>query len=199
MAEKRFQFRDYLTTSNKPSPYTERKPLPEEVSLKNGIVFRGADSSVISHAKEDLLDYLTVCFGIKGTSNNPLPITINICPEGMEDVGAYKGRIIEVSLDGIRIRAFDERGASQALYDLEGAMTAKKQPYLDIGKTKNKPLFAPRLVHSAYGMDQYPAGYLQVLAKQGIDAIMLTVSGVDEVMSGKTDVKPHTTKVACFP
>ena len=186
--EKRYQFREALTTSNKPFAYMLREKTETELSLLSGVIFDGDDSVVISHAKDDLCDYLKVCFGVTENGDHPVRISIGITETGLGDVCAYKGRVISVANDRIEIRAFDERGAAQAIYDLEDAMTQKKQPYLDLGITKNRPLFSPRMVHSAYGMDQYPAGYLQVLAKEGIDAIMLTVKGVNTVMSGPRDI-----------
>ena len=65
MKENRFAFRDALTTSNKPFAYTLREKTETELSLLSGVIFDGDDSVVISHAKDDLYDYLKVCFGVK--------------------------------------------------------------------------------------------------------------------------------------
>ena len=59
-------------------------------------------------------------------------------------------------------------------------MTEKKVPYLTKGKTKQKPIFAPRMAHSAYDLDVFPDGYLQRLAKEGIDAILVFTRGVNK-------------------
>lgn len=186
--ENRYRFREALTVSNRPFAYTLRAKTDHELSLLSGITFQGDDSAVIAHAKADLCDYLKVCFGVTENGVSPVPVSIRITEQELGDMAAYKGRVVTVGSDGIEIHAFDERGAAQAIYDLEDRMTVKKQPFLDIGQTRNKPLFAPRMVHSAYGMDQYPEGYLQVLAKEGIDAIMLTLKGVNEVVSGARDI-----------
>ena len=174
---KRFQFRKDLITPNQPFAYQLREREENEISMLDGAVFYGEDSVVIKHAKEDFYDYLNVCFGVKENGKNPVTIKIEITQAGLEDVCDYKGRIVEIADGQIEIRAYDERGVAQAIYDLEDTMTAKKQPYLTKGKTKNKPVFSPRMVHSAYDMDVYPRGYLQRLAKEGIDAIILFVRG----------------------
>ena len=186
--EKRFAFREELCTSNKPIPYTRRPLFDTEISLLGGAVFSGEHTPVIDHAENDLLDFLQVCFGIGGPWEKPVRIRVVLTSSDLEDVCAYKGRIVDVREREIVIRAYDDRGAAQAIYDLEDIMLTAKQPYLPRGISKNKPLFSPRMVHSAYGMDLWPEGYLQRLAKEGIDAIMLTVNGVDEVMTGHRDI-----------
>ena len=186
--EKRYQFREKLTLSNKSFLYKLREKSRNEVSFLDGVSFFGEDTAVIRHAKKDFEDFLQVCFGVEKTGENPVKITVELTQNGLEDVNSYKGRIVESFDSGILIRAFDDRGAAQAIYDLEDAMKLKKQPYIDKKISKNKPLFSPRMVHSAYGMDLYPAGYLQILAKEGIDAIMLTVVGVNESADGSRDI-----------
>lgn len=186
--EEKFAFRKNLITSNFAFAYTLRDKYDSEISMLSGVRFTGATSSVIDHAKNDLKDYLDVCFSVKNSDENALTINIELTQEGLEDVCDYKGRIVEIKDDGISIRAYDERGAAQAIYDLEDVMTSKKQPYLDKGRRKNKPLFSPRMAHSAYGVNEYPEGYLQRLAKEGIDAIILSITGVNQGIRGSFDV-----------
>ena len=177
--EKRFAFRKELTTLNTAFKYELRECSSGEISMLNGVVFSGDTSPVIEHAKKDFLDYLKVCFGVKNTIKDAVSICIKITQNDLEDVCEYKGRIVEISDDGIIIRAFDDRGAAQAIYDLEDLMTAKKQPYLDKGKSKQKPLFSPRMAHSAYDVDVFPDKYLHRLAKEGVDAILVFTRGVN--------------------
>ncbi len=179
MAEKRFAFRKELITPNVAFKYELREKSNEEISMLNGAEITGDSSPVIEHAKADFKDYLKVCFGVKENNLDAVKIKITITKEGLEDVCAYKGRVVEISEKGIEIRAYDDRGAAQAIYDLEDIMTEKKQPYLTKGKSKQKPLFTPRMAHSAYDVDVFPDGYLQRLAKEGIDAILVFTRGVN--------------------
>ena len=48
------------------------------------------------------------------------------------------------------------------------------------GKNKQKPIFSPRMAHSAYELDEFPNGYLQRLAKDGVDAILVFTRGVNK-------------------
>lgn len=198
MAEQRFAFRKELTTSNHPFVYTKRERKENEITLTNGVVFVGDVSPVIDHAKSDLLDYLSVCFDIKENNNNAVKISIILSQKELDDVCAYKGRIVKIVDGEIIIRAYDDRGAAQAIYDLEDRMTEKKAPYLDKGTTKQKPMFSPRMAHSAYDVDVFPDGYLQCLAKEGIDAILLFVRGVNQVATGACDINALIDKAETY-
>ena len=186
--EKRYEFRKRLITSNKKIDGVMRELSADEISLCNGVEFMGNSTAVISYAIKDFYNYLKVGFGIKQNQTNTVTVNYIITKENLEDVCGYKGRIIEISDNVINIRAYDERGVAQAIYDLEDMMTEKKAPYLTKGKTKQQPLFSPRMAHSAYDVDVYPDGYLQRLAKEGIDAIILFVRGVNEVATGNVDI-----------
>ena len=186
--ERRYAFRKELVTSNKKINITNRNIDNNEISLKNGVVFNGEITTVVSNVIKDFYDYLKVNFSVNGNAENSIVINFQITKENLEDVCGYKGRIIEISDNVINIRAFDERGVAQAIYDLEDMMTEKKAPYLTKGKTKQQPLFSPRMAHSAYDVDVYPDGYLQRLAKEGVDAIILFVRGVNEVATGNADI-----------
>ena len=198
MAEQRFAFREKLITSNTPFAYTLRDVAEQEISLLGGVAFIGDSSPVIEHAKTDLQDYLKVCFGVGKANANAIEINISITKENLDDVCSYKGRVVEISDKGITIRAFDDRGAAQAIYDLEDWMTEKKQPYLTKGVTKQKPMFSPRMAHSAYDVDVFPDGYLQRLAKEGIDAILLFVRGVNRVATGECDINALIEKAESY-
>ena len=188
MAEKRYAFRKELVTSNVPFAVIERDINEDEISLKSGAIISGDTSPVIEHAKKDFKDYLKVSFGIKEDTDSAIKITVKITDKGLGDVCSYKGRVVKISDNGIEILAFDDRGAAQAIYDLEDKMTENKVPYLVKGETRQKPVFSPRMAHSAYDVDVFPDGYLQKLAKDGVDSIILFVRGVNHVATGETDI-----------
>ena len=138
MVKKHFDFRESLITSNKSITFTFREKEEKEISLLKGVIFEGDTTKVVEHAKNDFFDFLKVGFGIESAGDNPINIHITITQEGLEDVCDYKGRIIDIQEGKIDIYAYDERGAAQAIYDLEDMMTSKKQPYLEMGRSKNK-------------------------------------------------------------
>lgn len=192
MAEQRYDFRKRLETTHFPLNLVDRKPFEDEISLLGGVEFIGGEGVVIENAKKDFNEFLRVALGIdvdsaKKSEHGSVKINIVLSHEWLEDVCAYKGRITYVANDGVHIRAFDERGAAQAIYDLEDLVKANMAPYLKKGKYKNKPLFSPRMVHSAYDLDVYPDGYLQNLAREGVDAILLFTCAPNQNRLGFVD------------
>ena len=185
--DKRFNFRKELITTNKPIKFVQREKEENEISFLEGAVISGYDGAVVNHAKKDFANFLKVGFGIKESGEKPIKISLSIEKENLEDVCAYKGRIILID-ENITIKAYDERGLAQAIYDLEDMMTVNKAPYLKKGKIKKKPMFSPRMAHSAYDLDVFPNGYLQNLAKQGIDALLLFVKGVNKAAHRDCDI-----------
>lgn len=186
MAEERYHFRKNLTTAHFPIELSNVGKQLDEISLANGVNIIGVKGAVIGHAESDFYDFLNTSLGvIKGS--NPVTIELTITSEGLEDVCGYKGRVINITDSGIFVRAFDERGAAQAIYDLEEMMLDRKAPYLKVGKYKNKPLFSPRMAHSAYDLDIFPDGYLQNLAREGIDTLLIFVCGVNQNRLGYID------------
>lgn len=198
MAEKRFAFRKELVTPNHPFDYQMRDVKANEISFLDGAIISGNNGAIVKHAIADFADYLKVCFGIKGNGENPVKINLSIDTKNLEDVCSYKGRIIEILDNEINIRSFDERGLAQAIYDLEDMMTENKVPFILKGKTKNKPLFSPRMAHSAYDLDIFPDGYLLNLAKQGVDAILIFVQGVNKVPVGELDINALCDKASSY-
>lgn len=178
MSEKRFQFRKELTTSHFPLNLSDQPIMADELSLENGVKFEKTNSAVIKHAVDDFNKFLKVSLKVQA-NDKALKICFKIAKDNLEDVCDYKGRIIDINKDGVSIRAFDERGVAQAIYDLEDMMTSRKAPFVKIGKYKNKPLFSPRMAHSAYNVDVFPNGYLQKLAREGVDAILVFTRGVN--------------------
>lgn len=174
--EELYSFRNDLVCSNaKDVCYTGKKISDGELDLSEGVYFTGADSKVIGHAKDDFKEFLEVSCRVK-TPINEKGVEINIVIGGeLYDMNSYKGRVITAYSDKIVINAFDERGAACSLFDIEEIMKKAKAPFIKEGIYKNKPLFAPRMAHSAYNIDVFPDGYLLNLLKNGIDTILVFV------------------------
>ena len=187
--EESFSFiKDYTTSNEKGICCAGKKAGEKDLGLYNGVFFSGAEGKILGHAKDDFIDFLQVSCGIENALNkNGVEISINIGGE-LADMNSYKGRVINVLNDKIVINAFDERGASCALFDLEELMVREKSPILKIGQYKNKPLFSPRMVHSSLGQDEFPEGYLLRLLKEGIDTIIIFVRGINQGANDDKDI-----------
>jgi hypothetical protein len=98
---------------------------------------------------------------------------------GMEGVPepARSFRIV-VGEGRVTLCGHDERGAAQASYHLEDRLNVRGGPWLTPGDETRAPLFSPRMVHSGWGLDEFPDPYLNLIAHHGMDAILVFASDV---------------------
>ena len=174
-AEKPYDFKKrYCRVHKTIRNWKEKTPEAEELVLNAEVaICLNCEDQVAKTAVKDFKAFLKTAFGFSAKSvaeGGDLQIAID---PAMTD---YMSRKITVWDKGITIAAADERGIAQALYDLENMLTERKAPFLKKGVTEKKPLFSPRMVHSGYGMDEYPDEYLNVCAHHGFDAILVYVA-----------------------
>ncbi len=180
--EQKYDFRKSLS-SIKPLKWKKTQVREEgEISLSGGVRFIGAQGSCFVYAKEDFQAFL----GIKSCEEG-FPVEVYKDDAALGEYAAYKGRRITVLDDKIIINAYDDRGAAAAIYDLEKMLSVRGAPFLKKGVYSNKPLFSPRMVHSAYGLEEYPEGYMRKLVKEGVDAIVVFVKDIDTTQVGYLD------------
>ncbi len=140
---------------------------------------------VAHHAARDFQDYLYTSMRVSAvlreeTAKDSLSIILSLS-DNIEET-----YIIEID-DNICITAKDERGLAQALYCLEDRMSARKAPFLKKEVIRHTFLFSPRMIHSGYGLDQYPDEHLSSIAHAGMDAIVVFVKGINLTPSGFMD------------
>ncbi len=176
--EKKYAFRERLTNTKRLN--TEGTPCAaNEVSIADGVKIEGAFGSCLELAKKDFGKFL----GREGA----FPIKVFKDDVALGEYATYKGRVITVTEQEILVNAYDDRGAAQAIYDIEKMLSLRRDPFLKVGEYRNKPLFSPRMVHSAYGLEEYPEGYMQNLVKEGIDAIVIFVKDINTTQVGYLD------------
>ena len=93
-----------------------------------------------------------------------------------------------VSRHGVRIAAADGRAAAQAFYHLEDLMSLRMAPFLKFGDNRRRTVFAPRMIHSGWGIDTFPEPYLVRVAHHGFDAILVFVPEVGRTQRGWSDI-----------
>lgn len=162
---------------------------------------------VILTAARDLVDYLFISMNVsarvkegkyEGQKN---AMVITLASEADIDLGnaaAYRGYRIDTKEHAIFIYGFDERGAAQAIYSLEDIMSIRKAPYLPCGTVSRKPMYSPQMVHSGYGLDQYPNEYLAAIAHEGRDAILIFVKDANITPYGYLDFNELIYRAAKF-
>lgn len=62
---------------------------------------------------------------------------------------------------------------------LEYLMNVREAPFPNTCDVVGELLFNPRMVHSGWGLDQFPDPHLSAIAHAGMDAILVFVEGVD--------------------
>ena len=194
--EKNYDFRKrMLAIHEKDIRNYALKPADNQVELKNGLTVIVPDDEVIFTAARDFADYMLISMDIsvaiakKGAQVPGQTITVELAADNGVDLGkanGYKGFRIDVD-ENILITAFDVRGAAQGLYHLEEMMTLHKAPFITKETVFRKPMFAPTMVHSGYGLDEYPDEHLQAIAHEGRDAILVFVQDVNITPYGYLD------------
>ncbi len=160
------------------------------------IYFPENSGEVVLTAAKDFSDYLFTSMNIPsmllkreydGVANS---VVISLAYENeidLEDAEGYRGYRIDVKDDAIMIYGYDERGCAQALYHLEDLMSIRHAPFLKKRRILRKPAFSPQMVHSGYGLDEYPDEHLNAIAHQGRDAILVFVKDVNITPYGYLD------------
>ncbi|MBQ4110492.1 MAG: hypothetical protein IJC74_06365 [Clostridia bacterium] len=195
--EKNYEFRKRISQVHRENIRNNTLEINDnEYELKDGlVVFLSPECGEVTYtAAKDFCDYLFVSMNVSASVKKGKPVNednfIYIkAGENSADFGNCAGKSgyrIDVS-ENIKICGFDERGAAQALYFLEDIMNLRKAPYIKKETVINKPLFSPRMVHSGYGLDDYPDEYLSAIAHQGRDAILIFVKDVDLTPYGYLD------------
>ncbi|MBQ2719146.1 MAG: hypothetical protein IJF73_03665 [Clostridia bacterium] len=188
--EKKYAFRERMcrvhrTGITDPSVYTRHEglTLTEEFS----IVLPLSAGAVLRHAALDLSDYFAVSHGLsipvvsEGEAHGP---TIRLCVK--ED--GRKNRAFTLAVDeDVTVVANSEAAVFSATVYLEERMNEWKGPRLPRGRVERESVFSPRMVHSGYGLDEFTEDYLNRLAHDGYDTILIYVRSAEESAAGKTD------------
>ena len=159
-------------------------------------------TTVASVAAKDFIAYMKTAFGIRATlvSDPEGADIVAAISEGgaLGEANGYMGRKTSVTKSGVRIDAFDERGIAQGFYGLEERMNERRAPCLELGVKEERPIFSPRMVHSGYGIDEYPDEYLSACAHHGYDAIIIFVKDATHSAHGECDFNDIVARAAKY-
>lgn len=186
--EKLYEFRTYMNNMHPDNIRDNNLVINEdEYEIKNGtrILVSYDASEVVMTAAKDFSDYLLSSMNvssviIKGLENEG-DIILGTKTELEIELGeadGYKGCKISFD-DKLIICGNDDRGIASGLYFLEDCMSIRKAPYVKKSEVAFKPDFSPRMVHSGYGLDDFPDEHLSAIAHAGRDAILLFVEKPD--------------------
>ena len=144
---------------------------------------------VMTHAAHDLADYFAISQGItvpvvgEETASPTIRLAVLPLPEARE-ARAYR---IEVTEEGVTVTANSEAGVFAGTVYLEELMNERRGPRLPYGSLVRRPLFSPRMVHSGYELDGFPAAYMNAVAHAGFDTLLVYVREAGVSAFGESD------------
>ncbi len=196
--EKAYDFRKKLLTIHEKNIRNfDYIPKENELEIADGVIIEigNTDNIVINTAAKDFIDFLatsmnvSATFSKKGENKGKNVIRLALAKDegvALGEAEGYKGFFINVA-DGIEVFGYDDRGVAAALYYLEDLMTFAHAPYIKRGEIRKKPAMAPLMVHSGYGMEEWPDDYLSRIAHEGRDAILVFTTGINQTRVGYLD------------
>lgn len=203
--EKNYEFRHKMLKIHREDIRdTAIMPSSDEIEIKDGFVIdiSRAKTEVTLTAAKDLQDYLLISMGVsvlidtKGCVSGT-KIAVDIAPDRLTAAKGYMG--YKLSFDeGIKIDAFDERGVAQAFYFLEDMMTLRSAPLIKKEVIENKAMYSPRMIHSGFGIDQFPDCHLRDIAHSGMDAILVFTKEVNTTTCGFLDFNELIVRAAKY-
>ncbi|MHB8995248.1 MAG: hypothetical protein ACYC63_08375 [Armatimonadota bacterium] len=208
MAERNFQFRQRLNTvhlDDRRDPQGQAKSC--EVVIGDGwrISMPADASEYLTGVAKDLQDYLftsmkvATCLAHGEEAAQGIRLTTKAqSPElgaGLTKKRSYR---LIVADNGITICGFDERGVGQGCYYLEDLLNLREGPFAEPMDVVRAPIFSPRMIHSGWGIDQFPDPHLNAIAHTGMDTILVFVKGPDLTTTGYLDINNLIDRATLF-
>ena len=178
MAENMYDFRKFLDTIHQKDlrDFTLVKNQNEtEINGDFAIVIPAEASDFIKNTAMDFVDYLFVSMNeslriISGETEQKKVIRLTVNTE----LKVKRSFRLICSDDVITIEGADERGIAMGCYYMESVMTMREAPFIPhTDGLLKEPLFTPRMIHSAYGMDVFTENYLKRVAHAGYDTVLV--------------------------
>ncbi|MBQ2696171.1 MAG: hypothetical protein IJF61_02590 [Clostridia bacterium] len=207
--EQPYEFRKkLLTIHEKDVRDVSLQPSTDQFAFSDGVIIEigNTDNVVINIAAEDFADFFKTSMGFSasvsktGKASGANVVTLALAKEAgvdLEEAEGYKGFLIDVN-DGIKVYGYDDRGVAAALYYMEDLMCFDHAPFLQKGIIKKKPMMAPLMVHSGYGMEEWPDEYLLRIAHEGRDALLVFTCGINQTRVGYLDFNDLIDRAAKF-
>ncbi|MBQ6473871.1 MAG: hypothetical protein IJJ33_17925 [Victivallales bacterium] len=190
MKERAYAFRRVLDEVHKPNRRNRSLARGDnETSVDESwcIVLPDDADPLVEYAAVDLQDYLRVSMNL----NLPLrktakdrSIVLETVPVSGRSPRSFEFTVTE---NAVRIVGGNPSGTAQGVYFLEDWMNLREAPFLERGSQWHEPLFSPRMVHSGWGLDQFPDSHLNAIAHAGFDSILLFVKGPNQTTHGFMD------------
>jgi hypothetical protein len=211
--ERKYEFRQLLNTVHQSDRRDYAvKPGKNETEIEDGWkIFINRNASILlEKVAMDLQNYFFTSMNVavmlkktdsisKITEKNSIILgTKEDMPSLGKALSIPKSYVLKCEKHMIFLCGFDDRGTAQGCYYVEDLMNLKEAPVIEIGNFKREPLFSPRMVHSGWGIDQYPDSHLNTIAHAGMDAIIVFAKDVDTTTMGYLDFNDLIDRAASF-
>lgn len=211
MPERNFQFRQRLNTvhrSDRRDPALQ--PQTNEIAVQDGwrIVIAPDASQYLTDVAKDLQDYLYTSMQVStilshgetgGCQGGEIRLTTKSeAPDLGEGLTVKRSYRLLTQPGSITICGNDERGTAQGCYYLEDIMNLREAPFVAPTDLVRAPAFQPRMIHSGWGIDQFPDQHLNAIAHAGMDAVLVFVKGPDRTTTGYLDLNNLVDRAAAF-
>jgi len=180
--EQNYQFRKRLLQIHKPNRRTEEAiPSRDDVSVTDEwtVTLPSVNTPVLYRAARDLVDYFAVSMGVfvKLTPSRAGEKRIDYEIDPLMGENRY---CICVQENRIALIGADARLAARAGYLLEDLMNLNEGPFVAKGTVERQSLYAPRMIHSGYGMDLFPDQYMNQIVHSGFTSLLIYVRDVEK-------------------
>ena len=197
--EKNYEFRRFLEKVHTPNRRDNTVVCGKnEVEITEGwaILIEENCANVILNVARDLQDYLLVSMNVSVLLKKKADLTpdleqgsqVIILAERPCELTKKNSYRLNVAKDRVVILGADPLGTAHGSYFLEDLMNLKEAPILPMQNIVRQPVMAPRMVHSGWGMDQFPDSQLRLMAHYGFDSVLVTIRGEDETATGYQDI-----------
>jgi hypothetical protein len=201
--ERAYEFRRRLEIVHRPDRRDPMaRPTGDEFLAGEGwSIVVGADAApLVVNVAKDLQDYFFESMGeslllrrasdVAGAARSGKRVIVLATKAELPDMGgdltvAGSYRIV-ASAERVVVCGCDARGTGQGSYYLEDVMNLREAPLLSPQEVTRTPLFSPRMVHSGWGLDEFPDAHLNAMAHAGFDTILLFATGPDRTPDAHT-------------
>lgn len=192
LAERNFEFRKRLNVVHLPDRRDPAAaPRPGETTIGEGwrISLPAQASDYLLGLANDLQDYFFTSMGVSlllaYEATGPQTIVLAVGEPSLSKPRSYR---LIVTGETVTVHGFDERGVGQGCYYLEDLLNLREGPFLEAQDVVRAPIFSPRMIHSGWGIDQFPDPHLNAIAHAGMDAILVFAKGPDLTTTGYLDM-----------
>ena len=188
--ERNYEFRQRMDVVHHPGTRDpEARPEPGEIVIdESWTIVCPADADVrIVNTAADLQDYFRVAM--------ELSLPIHPAAEGKSIVLTLDPSLVKplsyrlkAEPGKITIAGKDPRGVRFGGVGLEDILNFREAPFIAPRDQIHERLVTPRMVHSGWGIDQFPDSHLNAMLHAGLDTCVVFTTGVDRTNVGYLDI-----------